>query len=258
MSQKIKLLITYDGTDFGGWQRQKSGKPTIQGEIESALARIFNQKVNLVGSGRTDAGVHALGQIAHFRAPKDIHKYNLVRALNSLTNEGIVIQSAWIAPDDFHAIASSQRKTYKYLILNNPTPSALRHRYTTWVRQPLNLEYLNQVSQLLLGEHDFKSFQTRGTEVPNTIRQIEHIQWRQKELHLVEFTITGDGFLKQMVRNIIGCQLDMFLAQSQATKIIEILDAKDRQKALSTAPPQGLYLYSVEYPHELDNKCRKI
>ena len=258
MFQKVKLLISYDGTDFGGWQKQKSGKPTIQGEIEAALGRIFDQPVNVVGSGRTDAGVHAMGQVAHFKAPKDISKYNLVHALNSLTNKGIVIQQAWLAPADFHAIASSQRKTYKYLILNRKIPSALRHRFTTWVRQPLDLDYLNEVSQLLIGTHDFKSFQTKGTEVPTTTRTIDLIQWQTRPSDVIEFTIRGDGFLKQMVRNIIGCQLDMLMAGSVPSRILNILAAQDRQKALSTAPPQGLYLYSVEYSQGLDNKCRKI
>ncbi len=256
---RVKLLISYDGTDFGGWQRQTNAV-SIQGTIEAALKKIFCKPIHLMGASRTDTGVHALGQVAHFDAPRDPAVGDLRYALNGLTPPSIVIKQAWIAPDDFHAIASSYRKTYRYKILNRRVPSALRHRYTYWLRTPLDLNYLEAASQYLLGPHDFRSFQTSGTTVKSTIREIYAVHWERKGIEddIVEFRVTGNGFLKQMVRNIVGTLVDMHLNEVPPERMREIMEACDRRKAGPTAPAQGLYLSTVSYPAELDNKCRKL
>ena len=258
---RIKLLISYDGTDFAGWQLQDAGrqlKPTIQGTIERALEKMFHQPVRVHGSGRTDAGAHAIGQVAHFDAPRDVSHYDLRRAITQHLPDSIVIRGAWEAPPDFHSLFQAERKTYKYLVLNRQVPSALHCRYQSWVRQPLDWAHLNACAAHFLGERDFKSFQTRGTPVKSTIRTIYAASWRKKSPHVLEFTITGNGFLKQMVRNIVGTMLDLNLRGESPDLIPEIFAANDRAAARAAAPSHGLYLMKVFYPQELDNKCRKL
>ncbi len=257
---RVRLLLSYDGTEFAGWQRQtqQTHLKTIQGSIEEALLKIYGRPIHILGASRTDTGVHALGQVAHFDSPKDPESFNLRYALQSLLRPNIVPKAAWLAPPDFHAIGHSVKKTYKYHILNREVPSALRYQRTHWVRFPLDVAYLNELSQVLVGRQDFKSFQTTGTVVKTTVREIFSASWERKPHDTLVFTVTGNGFLKQMVRNLVGTLID--LAQERATpeRLREILDAKDRRLAGASAPAQGLYLYRVYYPEDLDNKCRKL
>lgn len=255
---KIKMLVSYDGTDFAGWQRQKSHQPTIQGSLEGALARIFNQPISLCGSGRTDAGVHARAQVAHFWAPKEIGGEKLLYALNSLTPKGVAIQGLWRAPDHFHAMVSARKKAYIYEIYNSQTPSALRERFSLWLRDDFDLELLNRYSQILLGRQDFKSFQTNGSGVQDTVREIFEARWERLENNRLTFRITGDGFLRQMVRNIVGTLIELHRKRAEPSILVEILQSLDRRVAGTTALPQGLCLHSVSYPTELDNQCRKL
>lgn len=259
---KIKLLITYDGTDFCGWQKQKEHKhaselPSIQETIEKALTRVFNEPISLSGSGRTDTGVHALAQVAHFSTERPLPK-DLCWAVRGHLPPSVVVKSAWIAPDDFHATLSATHKTYRYQIWNKPRASALLHRYSWWIRRPLDLDFLNESAQFLVKNQDFKSFQSTGTEVKTTVREVLSARWTQKKNGVLEFKITGKGFLKQMVRNIVGTQIDLFVRGEKPSKMLEILEARDRRKAGTTAPPQGLFMDRVYYPEELDNKCRRI
>lgn len=259
VSPKVKLLISYDGGAYAGWQKQReSKKPTVQGTLEGLLTRIFSEPVKVVGSSRTDAGVHALNYVAHFKAPKPLANYKLMRSLNAMAPDSLVIKGIWEAPEDFHALASATGKTYRYLIHNHKIRSPLRHHHTAWISEPLDLEYLNKASHFLTGTHDFKSFQSAGSDVKTTVREIRAAAWRRTHPNLVEFSIQGTGFLKQMVRNIVGTALDLHRAGEPAEMMKEILEAKDRRKALTTAPPQGLYLMKVHYPNDLDIKCRKL
>lgn len=259
MRRRIKLVLSYDGTPFQGWQRQTRTEATIQGELERVLSRIYDCPITVIGSGRTDSGTHAVAQVAHFDAPKIIPtEPKLIRALNGLLPESVVVKSVSLAPPDFHAMFSVTRKTYIYRVWNHPVRSALWHLRAHWVQKPLNLELLNDFSSLLVGEHDFKSFQTTGTPVPSTVRTIEHARWQAKHKYLLEFSICGDGFLKQMVRNIVGAQLYLERNGGTPADFQSIVEAKDRRKAKDTAPAHGLYLYRVEYPRELDNKCLKL
>jgi tRNA pseudouridine38-40 synthase len=172
--------------------------------------------------------------------------------------ETIVVKNAWQAPDDFHALASAVRKTYIYRIWNHPIRSALWNRRALWVPQDLDLDYLNGLSNEVLGRRDFKSFQTSGTPVKSTVRVIDRCEWRFRHPHLLELRIRGNGFLKQMVRNLVGTLLYLERHRSERTVLADIFDAKDRQAAKATAAAHGLYLYRVEYPPALDNKCRKL
>lgn len=256
--RKIKLLLSYDGTGFQGWQKQP-GLSTVQGTLEAVLSQIYNEPIKVIGSGRTDAGTHAVAQVAHFDAPKVIaREERLVRALNGLLPETIVCKGAWLAPDDFHALASAKRKTYVYRVWNSPFRSALWNKRALWIANPLDLYLLNRMSARLVGQKDFKSFQSAGTPVKSTIRKIEKAEWKAVQPHLIEFRITGNGFLKQMVRNIIGTELYLERNGQTAQDFDTIMAAKDRTKAKATAAAHGLYLYRVQYPADLDGKCIKL
>lgn len=259
--QRIRLDLAYDGTTFGGWQRQKQtdkpSPPTIQESLERAVSRLFNTRIRVVGSGRTDAGVHALRQVAHFDCDYGNFNSDLVYKINCLTPIDLAVKRAYLAPPDFHAQRSAISKTYRYVILNSHRPSPFRHRFSHWVRLPLDLDFLNECSLAIIGEHDFLSFKTRGTELKSTVRRIERAQWQRKG-HLLIFTIQGSGFLKQMVRNIVGTLIDLNLRGLPSSHFSEILRALDRKSALTTAPPQGLFLTQVKYPEELDSKCVKL
>lgn len=259
---RVRFTVAYDGTDFCGWQKQKHGEQKSVGHtIEEALTKIFNEKISLFASGRTDAGVHALNQVCHFETARRIDpakKWDLCWALNTQLPPSIVVKKAWLAPEDFHATLSATHKTYRYLIVNQPRPSAHLTRYAEWVRQPLNLQHLQESSQILVGYHDFKSFQSAGTEVKTTDRHIYQAKWEWRRPGLAQFTITGSGFLKQMVRNIVGTSLMLERKKRKPLEMRDILDSKDRIVAGPPASPQGLYLLRVYYPRDLDNRCLEL
>ncbi|MFS4458501.1 tRNA pseudouridine(38-40) synthase TruA [Bdellovibrio sp. HCB2-146] len=259
---KIRFTVAYDGTGFCGWQKQKQeGQISVAHVVEQALEKVFNEKITLFASGRTDAGVHALNQVCHFSTHRKIDpakKWDLCWALNSQLPPSIVAKKAWIAPEDFHATLSATHKTYRYLIVNRPRPSAHLNRYAEWVRKPLNIEHLQESSKFLLGKHDFKSFQSVGTPILTTVREIYQADWEWRRPDVLQFTITGSGFLKQMVRNIVGTSLMLEQKGMNPVKMQEILQAEDRKKAGPSAPAQGLYLMRVFYPQDLDNRCLEL
>ncbi len=251
------MTVGYDGTPFQGWQKQPHG-PSVQSELERALTQLLSEPIRVIGSGRTDAGTHAVAQVAHFDSGKaDIQIAKLWRGLNALLPDSVVVKSLVSAPDEFHAQRSAVRKTYIYRIWNHPVRSPLWRNRAYWIHRPLDLSRLARLTEPLIGTQDFKSFQTHGTVVKNTIRKVELAQFSSRNGPLIEFRITGSGFLKQMVRNIVGTLLYLESHQSEPTHLVEILRAKDRKAAKTTAPAHGLYLYKVEYPLNLDNKCRK-
>ncbi len=258
MKTRIRLKVAYDGTDYLGWQRQKTTSATVQGHIELALSQIFNEAIQVIGASRTDTGVHAFGQNLHFDTSKDPSRYQLLRSLNSLLPHSISARQAWLVPEGFHALLSSRGKSYKYRIYNSPTPNPILRRYSHWEPRPLDLNFLQEASDFLLGEQDFKSFQTAGSPVPSTIRRIFKAHWQPVSGNLLEFHIVGSGFLKQMVRNILGSLLDLHFRQAPASRIQEILAARDRRAALGTAPPEGLFLMAVHYPKETRQHCQAL
>jgi tRNA pseudouridine38-40 synthase len=268
---KIRLQISYDGTDFAGWQRQGENspdpRPTIQATFEEALSKIFNSTISIQASGRTDAGVHAEAQHLHFVIPKspitgapikDPETMKIVRSLNALTPKSVAVQKAWVAPDHFHALHSAEKKTYRFNIHNSPTPNPLRARYSYWFQKPLDINKLNGLCECLIGEHDFKSFQTSGTELKTTVREIYEARWQKHSETDITFHITGSGFLKQMVRNIVGTTIYLHQNGFEPTEMKKILLALDRSAAKDTAPAEGLFLEKVYYPAELDNECREL
>lgn len=259
---RIKFTVAYDGTDYCGWQRQnQSQKPSLCQTIQNGLEKIFNEKISLFASGRTDAGVHALNQVCHFdttRAEERLASFNLGRAMKSQLPTDIVIKKAWIAPADFHSTLSPEKKTYRYLIQNSPEQSVFLKRYTGWVRKPLDLQQLNAGARYLLGEQDFKSFQSVGSDVAHTVRRIDEARWEWRRPGIAQFTITGSGFLKQMVRNIVGTQLMLERKNRSPEQVKTIIGELSRRAAGPPAPPEGLFLVKVYYPLDLDKRCREL
>jgi tRNA pseudouridine38-40 synthase len=249
---KVRLLISYDGTNYVGWQRQPKFDNSIQKTLEEILSKIFNTPINVTASGRTDSGVHATRQICHFKCPRDPRSFPLVRALQSMTPYDITIHKAWVVPDDFHSIFSAEEKTYRYYVLNRTRPSSFFNIYSWWKDKPLDIDWLNKASSYLIGEHDFKSFQSRGTPVKTTIRKVHDAKWTHGKNGLLVFTIRGEGFLKQMVRNIVGTIVDT----ERLGK--DVMQKLDRKAAGPTAPPQGLFLVNVKYPREIEEQCNLI
>jgi tRNA pseudouridine38-40 synthase len=256
---RLKLTLSYDGTDFCGWQRQSHAtKPSIQENLESALTQIFKQPIRCVASGRTDAGVHAMGQVVHFDAPRDPSKINLVKALRALLPPTIVVQNAERVPEAFHSLFSAKAKTYRYVISTKPTGPTFLARFCHWYPYRFDFERLQSLAQALEGTHDFKIFQSVGTEVPSTQRTIFRSRWIQKRPGLFYYEVTGNGFLKQMVRNLVGTQLFFMQKGKGPEDLRQLMSAKDRTQAAYAAPPQGLFLVKVYYPRALDNKYRGI
>lgn len=260
---RIRFTVAYDGTDFCGWQKQspQNVPKSIADTIEEALARIFSEKISLMASGRTDSGVHALNQVCHFDTKKNIESFknwDFCWAIKSYLPPSIVIKKAWVAPSDFHATISATHKTYRYIIVNRDRCSPFLVRYAEFIRKPLDIDHLNRGAQFLVGEHDFKSFQSTGSHVRTTVRQIYQAFWERRSNGVLYFTVTGNGFLKQMVRNIVGTSLNLEKKGINPEFMRDILLAKDRSRAGAPASPKGLFLARVYYPKELDNKCIEL
>lgn len=259
---KIRFALSYDGTDFCGWQKQNHGDTkSVQQTLEEALSKVFNEKITLFASGRTDAGVHAIRQNCHFetQTPEaEFENWDLAWALRPYIPPTLSVRQVWIAPPEFHSTLSATHKTYRYFVYNHPRWNPFWGRYADWIRRPLDLHKLNASAEYFIGKHDFKSFQSVGTPIKNTVREVYSAKWVRKSPNLIYFQITGSGFLKQMVRNVVGTQMMLERKGDNPGKIRNIIQALDRREAGPAAPPQGLFLWQVYYPKELDNKCRKI
>ena len=244
----VRLIIEYDGTAYHGWQRQ-SAAATIQGTVESMIHRISGERPSLVGSGRTDAGVHALAQTAHFKTESSLTPDAWCRALNALLPADIKVIAVDFVPASFHARFSAVRKRYRYRILNRPVPSPLE-RMTSWhVPSRLNLSAMRRAAAALIGTHDFRAFEAsdpshraaRDTHCRLTLCAIH----RQGDLVVIE--IESDRFLKYMVRNVVGTLVEIGLARRPAGELGTILASSDRRRAGVTAPAHGLTLIAVRY-----------
>ncbi len=243
--RNIKIIIEYDGKDFNGWQKQPN-KLNIQGEIERAIEEVTGEKVDLIASGRTDAGVHALGQVANFKIEKDIPIEKIPYALNSKLKKSIRIKEANEVDEKFHSRYTCKRKTYKYVINNSVQGTAIYRNLQYHFPEKLDDVKMNEAAKYLIGEHDFKSFKASGTSSKSSIRTIYNASVKREE-EIVTIELTGNGFLYNMVRIIAGTLIDVGTGKINAKDVKEILDAKNRLKAGKTLPPNGLYLVNVEY-----------
>jgi tRNA pseudouridine38-40 synthase len=257
-SKRIRICLSYDGTSFWGWQKQPNAPMTIQGILEDRLAKIYNRKIAVIGSGRTDRGVHALNQWAHFDLPNDADIKKLEYKLQRMTPDELAIKGLWLTDSSYHAQISALSKCYFYRIDNHVHLNPFQKRYSWPIQRPLNLNYLQEISSYILGEHDFSSFQSKGTIVSSPIREIFISRWIQKKNGILEYQIKGNGFLKQMVRNIVGTFVKMHDLKTTPKEIIKLISHKNRRLAAAPAPASGLFLSSVQYPKSLDNKCRKL
>ncbi len=245
-TRHFKLIIEYDGTDYCGWQRQKTD-PSIQATIETAIARMTRTTVTLHGSGRTDAGVHALGQCAHFSCPTRLGSQEVLKGLNSLLPTDIAIQACEEVGPAFHARYDVRHKTYRYRVLNRPVRAAVDRRYAWHIYRPLDLAAMNAAAGHLEGRHDFKAFESTGSPRAHTVRQVLAARWRRTEDHELHFDISADGFLKFMVRNIVGTLVAVGRGKIEPAAVRSILASRDRRRAGATAPPHGLFLVEVVY-----------
>jgi tRNA pseudouridine38-40 synthase len=249
MLRNIRLLLEYDGARYHGWQRQADAL-TIQQVLEESLQRLTGEKVALIGSGRTDAGVHARGQVANFRTASAIPLQAFYKGLNSLLPRDIAVLSASEAPPEFHARKSARAKTYEYRILNRETRSPLHHHYGWWIASPLNLAAMAGAAAVLPGEHDFTAFRASGSDNHNPVRRVLAATWREEPGGWLSFTITATGFLRGMVRSLVGTMAEVGRGKAPPTRLAELLTSGARHLAGPTAPPQGLYLVEVFYDNE--------
>ena len=246
MIQNFKLTIEYDGSAYCGWQRQKND-PTIQEEIESALYKITEQKISLKGSGRTDAGVHAYGQAASFSCNTALTSDVFLKGLNSLLPDDIVIRRCEKVTEDFHARYSAVCKTYVYRILNSMQPVAIGRQYAWHIRRPLDMNAMQEALRHIVGTHDFKAFEGAGSPRDHTIREVMAAELTKADSDYLKFEIKANGFLRFMVRNLVGTLVDVGAGKLSSEDFHRILLSKDRNQAGATAPPHGLFLMQVEY-----------
>jgi tRNA pseudouridine38-40 synthase len=242
----FKLTIEYDGTHYRGWQRQAEG-PTVQAEIERALASMTRATITLIGAGRTDAGVHALGQVANFRCNTRLGSETILKGLNSLLPPDIVVRECRLASEGFHARFDAKSKVYHYRILNRTVRAAVGRNYAWFIHRPLDLDAMRQASGYLIGCHDFKAFESSGSPRAHTVRTVIAANWADGEGRQLTFQIEADGFLRCMVRNIVGTLVAVGLGKLTAGTVLDILQSRDRKRAGATAPGRGLFLVEVTY-----------
>ena len=243
--RNIKLKIEYDGKDFNGWQKQPN-KLNIQGEIERAIGEITGEKINLIASGRTDAGVHSLGQIANFKTNSNIPIEKVPIAINTKLKRSIRIINSEEVEDKFHSRYNCKKKTYRYIINNSKNGTAIYRNLQYNFSEKLDEKKMNEAIKFFFGEHDFKVFKASGTSSKSSVRTIySGTVERQGDLVIIE--LTGNGFLYNMVRIIAGTLLEVGIGKIKPEEIKNIIASGDRERAGKTLPPQGLYLVNVEY-----------
>lgn len=244
--RNIKITLEYDGSRFFGFQRQK-GKPTIQGELERALSILFNRPMKIgAAAGRTDAGVHARGQIVHFKVKSNLPLRKIQKALNALLPQEIAVKKIEQASLDFHARYHARRKTYEYLLWNSPIRSPLLNGKAFHYPFPLNIGEMRKAANMLLGRHHFAAFQASGSGARDAVRTISRLEIKKKGCE-IRFLIEADGFLYHMVRSIVGTLLEVGRERLSLKDFSEIFKKKKRSKTAPLAPGRGLVLTAVKY-----------
>jgi tRNA pseudouridine38-40 synthase len=241
----IKLTVEYDGTNYCGWQTQPNGT-SVQSVLEQAVSTFLGTPTRVMGSGRTDAGVHALGQVVNFFGDCNFELHRLIRGLNALTPRDVTIKEAEIVRDAFDARRDGRSRIYKYYILNRSTPSPFHLNRAWHVHEPLALEGMREAIGCLSGKHDFSSFQAAGCEAAHPIRRVYRNSLERRGDSLI-YTIEATAFLRHMVRNIVGTMVEVGRGARNAESVKKLLEARDRTKAGVTAPPHGLFLVKVNY-----------
>ncbi|MCD5002931.1 tRNA pseudouridine(38-40) synthase TruA [Enterococcus saccharolyticus] len=244
--RNIKLTIEYDGKRYLGWQRLGDSGKTIQGKIESILTQMTGEKIEIIGSGRTDGGTHARGQVANFKTDSTMTREEMLHFLNQFLPRDIVITKVEEMPERFHARYNCTGKQYSYYVWNSPIPTALERNHSFHVSQPLDFEKMNEACEKLIGTHDFIGFSALKKTKKSTVRTIHELTIQQ-EGSMVHFTFSGDGFLHKMVRIMMGTLLEIGTGKLPVTIIDEIFENKVRANAGETVPSHGLFLDAVFY-----------
>ncbi|MBO0439044.1 tRNA pseudouridine(38-40) synthase TruA [Candidatus Enterococcus ikei] len=244
--RNIKLTIEYDGSRYFGWQRLGDSDKTIQGKIENILTQMTRSKIEIIGSGRTDAGTHAKRQIANFKTDTKMDLLEMIEFLNRYLPQDIVVKKAEEVPERFHARYNAKGKKYSYYIWNDIIPSAFERNYSFHYSEKLDLELMNEACSKLTGTHDFIGFSSLKKTKKSTTRTINEISIQQ-EGHLIHFTFVGDGFLHKMIRILMGTLLEIGSGTMKLEAIDEVFERKIRSDAGMTVPAQGLFLDEVYY-----------
>lgn len=244
--QNYKLTLQYDGTRYNGWQRQGNTDNTIQGKLNEIIGRYLDEEVDLAGSGRTDAGVHALAQVANFKTSKYFDKDKFLTEVNAFLPQDIRITEVESVDERFHARLSAVSKTYEYVINNAPVGDVFARKYSCRIEEPLNLEKMREAASLLTGTHDYISFCGNKKFKKSSVRTVTAITIAESD-GKISITFTGDGFLQNMVRIMAGTLIEVGLGKREALSMTAILTAKSREVAGMMAPPEGLFLKEVRY-----------
>ena len=244
---RIAVALEYDGAPFAGWQTQQAGVSSVQQTAEAAFSRIADEPVSLICAGRTDAGVHALGQVAHFDTRAIRGERSWVLGANSNLPDSISIRWARAVPGHFHARYSAEARTYRYFVLNRLGRSALAAHRAALIYRPLEVERMSAAAALLLGEHDFSAFRAAECQARSPIRRLYALDV-QRSGDRVMIEATANAFLQHMVRNLVGLLLDVGVGKAPPEWAAEVLAARDRTRSSPTAPAQGLYFWTVAYP----------
>jgi tRNA pseudouridine38-40 synthase len=243
----LRFTLEYDGTDFEGWQSQPEGHRTVQDTLETALRRVTGKSVRVVAAGRTDAGVHAEGQVASAEIETTMACPELQRALNTVLPRDLAVAGLEEQPDGFHAQHDARSKLYRYRIWNAPWPSPLRARRSHWLRAPLDVAAMAEVARHFEGRHDFASLQTSGSEVSDTVRTLYRVEVAGDPGGEIRVEVEGSGFLRHMVRSLVGILLEVGRRRLDPASVPSLLAARDRRAAPPTAPARGLTLVRVDY-----------
>lgn len=244
--RNIKIILQYEGTRYQGWQRQESTENTIQGKLEALLSKMCGRKVEVTGSGRTDAGVHALGQTANFHIDTDKKAEEIMHYMNAYLPEDIAVIHVEEVPERFHSRLNARGKTYCYRILNSPVPRVFDRRYVHQVPEPLDVEAMRRAADKLCGTHDYKAFTSNKRSKKSTVRTVESIAIEQIQDE-IRLTFTGNGFLYHMVRIMAGTLIEAGRHEREAAQIEELLASGTREAAGELAPAKGLTLVEVRY-----------
>jgi len=246
---RVRLKLEYDGTNYSGWQMQ-AGQNSIQAELEEALARIFGGPIRVRAAGRTDAGVHARGQVAAARLPRPFDPAELARALNAILPPDIVVLEASEVGDSFNPRRDARLRIYEYRVLNQPLRSAFERNSAWLVREPLDIGAMNAAAAAFVGEHDFAAFRSLGSAEKTTMRRVEVSRWRRDDERLV-YRVEANAFLRHMVRTMVAAMVEVGRGKSAgrppADAIAALLLSRDRALAPAPAPAAGLYLVEVRY-----------
>lgn len=248
----IAIGIEYDGHAYSGWQRQSNNVETIQAHIESAISKIANEKITLYCAGRTDAGVHATGQVANFHAVAQRSDFSWLRGTNTYLPQDIAVRWVKQVDNDFHARFSTMERCYRYIIDNSHSAApALNRLRATWIHQPIDEGLMYHASRYLLGEHDFSAFRSSQCQAKSPVKTLKSLEIRRHG-NIIICDITANGFLHHMVRNIMGVLIKVGIGKASIKWCEEVLNSRQRRLAGVTARPDGLYLSAVSYPENFD------